>query len=300
MARRKTLVIGSGGSDWLDEYLGYPNVASWRQYLSDYIIKLDYDKIGARCGVKLKEPHREAISEALAFFGNAWIARAMAEDEAYDGRIEPLHRVPMAESEFSRVVKRIESLSVDLENALDSLGFMDSYLLLRPHGQKDDESDRLSDVIDRAVGSAPMSFQPTEDDFLEYLSFRRQLGYYRKFSECNERFNNWYSHRYERYEDRTDQERFVRWVLAGLHRTDFPMGIAIPTETNPDYESPVIALLNEVCEMVGKKFGEEIDTGRVEWRKLSYRQMAYLARENLNDFERISDSIARAVWSEGR
>lgn len=78
------------------------------------------------------------------------------------------------------------------------------------------------------------------------------------------------------------------------------MGIAIPTETNPDYESPVIALLNEVCEMVGKKFGEEIDTGRVEWRKLSYRQMAYLARENLNDFERISDSIARAVWSEGR
>lgn len=292
MARRKLVVSGGGGPGWLDELLGYSDRQGWVEVLNDIEPKLDFGAVSRRAGHKLSEIHQELIQNSVTVFFRHWVYWIWAADPMNEGMFGFAGQESLARSKFNQLVNRIEKSAMELSNALDEIGELDRALLMQPHDTNTETPIQLRGFIDKRTGAGPRVHEVSEDDFMEYLSLRRYLSYYRNFRSQNLPFNNFYSQRYFERLDYRDPDRLVRWIIVDLDNSGFPMGVSVPTDTNPDYESPLVAVLLEVHEQLTDMFAEAVQLELLPWRTYNHRQMCYLAAQIQKDLKEVSEAFA--------
>ncbi|WP_085855093.1 hypothetical protein [Palleronia marisminoris] len=278
----------------MEELIGYQDRGGWIAQLDGRMPEfLDFDAVSRRTGVTLSTAQEDGVRFSVEVFAKHWVCEIWGRDEANEGEFGHLGETSMPASDFEGLVERIERASQNLSALLSQLSEFDRSLLLAPHGLADAVGDGPDAAIDRTTGAGLPYFEPALDDFFDYLAFRRYLSYFSAMKERNEPYNNSYSERYVEAEERHSLERLFRHIMAGLERERFPMGVAVPTDANPDCESPIIALLLEVQAQLGRLLNEAISLGLLPWKQYNYRQMCRLASANISDFRQISEEFER-------
>jgi len=179
-------------------------------------------------------------------------------------------------------LKKISKLASNLEKEIDELTEIGTSLLMRPkttgwRSSLDQEQYGVTAFIVRQE-------ETTDEDFCEYLSFRRNLDYYVRIDQVHSLFSEFIGRRSQLALDYSWYEAFVRRTIIALLPTDFDLSITVPTDTNIEYESQIIVLFNELL-LEFKARSKEQDF----WSDLnidfSYRQHARLILKLRKEFD---------------
>lgn len=136
------------------------------------------------------------------------------------------------------------------------------------------------------------TFEPTPDCFFDYYSFRKLLDYYANFSDQNGGFHSLMMNRYDRMPDYSWYETFVRRVVLAFWPTNFPLTVTIPSDTNPNFSSPIILVLEELREQFNQL--ASIQPGFADmYEEWTYRQHVRLVLKLRDDFE-----TSEVFWSQ--
>ncbi|UWQ94853.1 hypothetical protein K3728_14290 [Rhodobacteraceae bacterium M385] len=300
MARRKNLVVGRGNTSWFKTALGYQDIATVERFLESRSekIDLDFDVIERRCGRRIEDATRVELQRALHMMllgQRVELFPALASE--FSSFVGYPYADAKTEREFNDLVARLGKHAAMLRATLDELIEFDSNLAIPPRNNRDlyptEYSGRKS--VDERFGLLDPSFNPEDVDFSDYLTVRRWLDYYEHFAGKNETFNNFWS---SRWTDETGHdlfEKMIRRCVVALRKSGFPMGLAVPTDVAPDYESPAISVLLEMQEAWNSALTVAVDVGGYEERSFNYRQMRYLTAQILTDCERWEEVAVRVA-----
>ena len=186
-------------------------------------------------------------------------------------------------SEFLKKASKIETLARKLCNEIDGLGEIGSKLLLRPLPKAGlTSAERPDEFYAKVTGRHA---EPTDSCFFDYYSFRKLLDYYSNLLAQNGGFKSELSDRFGKEPGYTWYEVFVRRVVLSFWPTDFPKEITIPTDTNPNYSSPIISVLEEIQSQFNQlaKICPELEGLYEDW---SYRQHARIVIKLKEEFEK--------------
>ncbi|GHA44361.1 hypothetical protein GCM10008927_06450 [Amylibacter ulvae] len=188
----------------------------------------------------------------------------------------------ITQTELSRKFEKISGLAAKLEEEINQLAEIGSGLVFRPKTtgwriSVDREEFDLSPFIVRQK-------LPTDEDFFDYIGFRKNLDYYKRIGEIHSMFHTYIGRRSQFAHGYNWYETFIRRVFFALFPTGFDLSITIPTDTNIDYESKLIVLLNILLEhfRIHSKKHECWSDLDVEF---SYRQHARLLLKLRKEFE---------------
>ncbi len=280
MVRRKTIFYGWDLDEQFETALGFPDYSRSKEVLSAIGFEtpqIDWFRVADKTSHKISKYAKKQIDFAFE-------AELGSRARKYIGceLSRELPQTEISEAEFLKKSKRIQALAQKLTKEIDELAEVGTRLIVKPTPEDGLTSAETPDQLYSQVTGKCLS--PSSDDFFDYYSFRKLLDYFANFSKQNGDFNSYLSDRYDRMPDYSWYETFVRRVVLALWTTDFPMTVTIPTETNPDYSSPIILVLGELR----NQFNQIANSTSVfadmheDW---SYRQHARLALKLREEFE---------------
>lgn len=281
MSRRKTILFGRSLEERLNICLGFPDYKRADDVLAELdfeMPKIDWSRIESQCDHEVSAYSKDEID--FAFGAEIGFRVRKAFTLQLSG---PLPDDETSEAEFLKKADRIASLARTLMQEIDELAEIGSALILRPL-RKDGltSAETPEEFYAQVTGKTK---PPTPHCFADYLSFRKVLDYYSEFSAMNGDFRSVLSDRFDRMQDYSWYETFVRRVVLALWPTDFPMTVTIPTDTNVGYASPIIQVLEELR----RQFNELADQmpGFADMREdWTYRQHARLVLKLRDEFEK--------------
>jgi hypothetical protein len=244
MGRRKRIFYGQSLDNRFDIALGFPEYDRAKDVLSEYdfeVPNIDWSRIESLVGNEIPPYTKKEIDfEFEAELGfrvrkaiTSTLSGELPEDE-------------MSESDFLRKVERIENLARSLASEINELAELGTQLVVRPKPKDGLTSAEVPEEFYAQVTGK--IFDTTDECFFDYYSFRKQLDYYSHFSDQNGGFQSRRGYRFDRRPDYSWYETFVRRVVLAFWPTNFPMTVTIPTDTNPDFSSPIILILGELRE----------------------------------------------------
>lgn len=293
MGRRKKIIYGRRLAEQFDIALGFPDYQLVVKALSELDFetpKIDWSMIERVVGHEIPQYAVEEIDlnfEAevgfrIRKFITGKLSGELPEDDT-------------SEADFLKKAARIENLARSLTDEINELAELGTELLVRPK-RKDGltTAEAPNDFYAQVTGKTS---EPTPECFFDYYTFRKQLDYYAHFSSQNGDFQSLRGYRFDRMPDYSWYETFVRRVLLALWPTNFPMTVTIPTDTNPDYSSPIILVLEVLREQFNQialsdpAFADMYE----EW---TYRQHARRVLSLRDEFEKnevfwISNTLRR-------
>lgn len=281
MSRRKTIFYGNTLDNRLNTCLGFPEYERSGELLEEVYSKLpeiDWLSIESACDHEVSTQSRKEID--IAFETAIGFKLRKAITQKLSG---PMPEDETSEAEFLRKADKIASLARKLTQEIDELAEIGSALLLRP--LRKDGLTSAEEPEEFYAMSTGKTETPTSDCFADYYSFRKLLDYYADFAVMNGDFQSRLSDRYNRMPDYSWYETFVRRVVLALWPTSLPMTVTIPTDTNIDYASPIILVLEELRRQFNELAEQvpELSDIREDW---SYRQHARLVLKIRDDFEK--------------
>lgn len=280
MVRRKTFFIGRNLEDRYDVALGVNEHVEDGDIPSgiDFEIpKIDWQTIQDLIVPKIPQYSRDEIDflfeVELGFRVRRALTRKLSSEIRHD---------EFTESAFQMKVARIEQLARKLIDEVNGLAEIGTSLLVRPKrkvGQTSAEAPSMFHA--KVLGRVD---DPTTECFIDYYSFRKVLDYYSRFSELNDDFQSGLSDGFYRAPDYSWYETFVRRVVIAFLPTNFPLTVTIPTDTNPDFSSPIIVILERLRDQINQLAHSEprFTDMYEEW---SYRQHARLVLKLRSEFE---------------
>lgn len=281
MGRRKTLLYGHRLATAFETALGFPESDHAQEVLDsiDYKVpKIDWGLIELAVGLKIPDYSKSKID--LAFEGElGWRVRRKVTSVLSGISPEP----ETSESEFLKKVANIENIARKLSAEIDGLAEIGTILLTRP---KPKDGLTSAEVPTRFYARVTgQTLTPTEDCFFDYLAFRKMLDYFERFTTQNGGFTSVLGNRFARTDDYSWYEQFVRRVVLAFLPTDFPLTVTIPTDTNPEYNSPIILVLEELRAQFNDLALSVVGFSDLheEW---SYRQHARLVLQLRDEFEK--------------
>lgn len=300
MARRKNLIAGRGNSPWFKTALGYQDIGTVERFLESRSEKVDlnFDIIERRCGRRIEDATRVDLQSALHVMllgQRVELFPALASE--FSSFLGYPYTDAKTERDFNDLVGRLGKHAAKFRATLDELVEFDSDLAIPPRNNRDLYPTVYSgqDAVDERFGLLDPAFEPEDVDFADYLTLRRWLDYYENFAGKNDTFNNSWS---ARWTDETGHDLFemmIRRCVVALRKSGFPMGLAVPTDVTPDYESPAISILLEMQEAWNSALNVAVEAGGYEERSFNYRQMRYLTAQILASMERLENAFARTA-----
>lgn len=297
MARRTHMVLGRGEKSRLNRLLGLIDRNSAHDILKELwqLPKLDYDAMEGRCGCTIPGKAKDKIQgeyEDLVVFQLVEVLPDFG--PAFQQAFGALDRELMPHREFNELLEKLRKRAAKLREALDELVKFDPELAFPPRDTREEDEfpSRFRYSVEQRLGSFEPVFRADDNDFLEYLNFRKTLDYLEHFEDKNQRFNNWYS---SRWTDETDHNLFellARRVIVALRTSGFSMSLTVPTDVAPEYESPCISVLLSIQDTWNTAMAPAIEKRVYSSHKLSYRQMLYLTSKVLEDIENLEQVFA--------
>jgi hypothetical protein len=300
MARRKKLVLGRGDQSWLRQALGFASAATTRATLREHgeEVELDFEAIERRCGRSIESVARAEIQEALSgmlLSLRGDLFRVEFEERTQIGGDPDVDTMPARD--FDKLIARLEVQAALLRETIDELVQFDPELAFAPRNTREIDRNWLpkTSLLGEMLGVLEPTFSANEVDFFDYLTMRKLLDYFEHFTEKNAAFNNAYMARWTHETDHDTFDKLLRRCVVSLRRSGFPMGLAVPTDIAPEYESPAISVLLEIQEVWNVALSDVIATNGYQKRAYNYRQMRYLTAQILSDLESWEEVIARIV-----
>jgi hypothetical protein len=280
MSRRKTILFGRGLNERLNACLGFPEYERAGEVLAEIEFQepqIDWSRIESLCDHEVSAYSRKEID--FAFEAEIGFRVRKAVTRQLSG---PLPEDQTSESEFLKKADKIASLAQKLTTEIDELAEVGSALILRPK-----RKDGLTSVEEPEEFYAHVTGRtevPTSECFVDYYSFRKLLDYYANFSAMNGDFQSVLGDRFGRMRDYSWYETFVRRVVLALWPTNFPMTVTVPTDTNLDYVSPIILVLEELRRQFNE-LAEQLPLLADMHEEWTYRQHARLVLKLRDEFE---------------
>jgi hypothetical protein len=238
----------------------------------------DFEAIESRTGLPLNIEHQDDINRAYEAYALSVLKQILFEatEKGEDFPAQP--RGDIDQSDFKALVIKTQKTASELRLLVDRLADFDTGLLARPYDNRDRSiyGSMGRHNIDEQLGCSDASHTIGAQDFSDYFAFRKSLDYFEKFEKCNERFNNFYDLRYSFEYDYSDFEFLIRQIVVSLRRGGYPITITIPTDSNPHYESPMIAALLEFQKQHNLQYGGVILGSATLEQHFNYRKFAHL------------------------
>lgn len=301
MARRKGLVLGRATAEWFSEALGYVTQKDLRKYLieSGEIPELNTSIVGEFRQDLLDDNLGNELKISFSLLVADEIVRTLGEESKSKSAVPNWPSETVTSQDFSSLVRRLQVKASELTDLIDALVAIDPGLACRP---RNNGIDKLGlgarNSIDKMIGSnAPWHIIEGED-FADYYAFRKALDYFSHFEDCNKLYseNNLLAPRFTKEIDYTSFEFLVRRVVVSLREAGFPMTLTVPTDVNPEYQSPIIAVLLDLQEQFISAVNVLSADTRPRKPRLQYRQLLYLTSGIISDCERWEALIAEIAF----
>lgn len=280
MGRRKTFLYGRAFEEKYQTALGFPEFERAGEVLSEIDFdppKIDWSMIEANVDHEIPQYSRKEIDSAfdaeLGFRVRKALTRGLSGEMPED---------EMPESDFFRKSARIELLAQKLTKEIDDLAEIGTLLLVRPKRKDGLTSAEEPDRFYARIGAK--TERPTSECFFDYYGFRKVLDYYACFSAQNGDFQSVVSDRFGQRPDYSWYEMLVRRVVLAFWPTNFPMTVTIPTDTNPEFSSPIILVLEELRSQLNE-LALSIPGFADMYEEWTYRQHARLVLKLREEFE---------------
>ncbi|WP_426034050.1 hypothetical protein [Cypionkella sp. TWP1-2-1b2] len=259
--------------------------------------KFNLSKVEARTGISIQEDIATQIQQIYGSYATEVFSSAISKILPSTDNISAQQSDELGQSEFKSLIEKLQRKAAELEEIVDSLAEFDCGLLFRPEDNRDRSiyKSNLASLIDLKFGCSAASYRLTQQEFSDYYSFRKLLDYYRRFENINRPFNSHYAARYSLETGHTDYERFIRHIVVLLMQSGYPATITIPTDTNPDYESPLIAALLELQQQHNSAFATVTKYDLDYTQRFSYRQFAHLLGRIIADIRKIEEVFSEII-----
>ena len=297
MSRRAHIVYGRGGNASFGRRLGFGHFGDVYDFV-EYHWKfptIDFERAERRSGHRIEPLVQEEMQGEFERLLTGQLAVLLANSsELTKETFGVVKHGTLSNQEFKKLVRKLNSRARKFREALDELVAFDAELAFPPHDTRmpGEFPSSLRFQIDDDIAHLEPVFRPSEEDLLDYLSFRKTLDYFEYFEEKNRRFNNWYHERWTDADDHSLFELLVRRLFFKLRDSGFPTSLTVPTDVAPEYESPCVAVLLVVQDSWNEALGPTIDKGIYPMQQLNYRQMLYLISKILEDFARLQEAFA--------
>lgn len=261
----------------------------------------DFSAVESRTGLAISNEAQFEIQEAYDGYSLSVFKQIIAEATKKGASFGPQPEGQTDKSEFDILSAKLEKTAAELRVLVDRLADFDTGLLARPYDNRDRSypSPNRRNIVEENLRCSFPSYMVDEQDFADIYAFRKLLDYFENFRRCNERFNNDYASRYSFETDYSDFEFLVRQIVIRLRDSGYPSTITIPTDTNPDYESPLIAALLEFQQQHNSAFGNVESSTLVLARHYNYRQFAHLVSQIIGQIDRLYaafDDLRRSIY----
>ncbi len=281
MGRRKRIFYGQNLGEQFDTALGFPEHQRAQDILSKSGFEtptIDWSKIESMFDHDIP---RYAVKEIdFAFEAELGFRVRKAVTNELNGET-PEYEV--SEAEFLKKAERIETLARSLTQEINELAELGTQLVVRPMPKDGLTSAEVQeDFYAQITGEV---FEPTHKCFFDYYSFRKLLDYYAHFSSQNGEFRSRKGYRFDRRPDYSWYETFIRRVVLAFWPTNFPMTVTIPTDTNPDFSSPIILVLEGLREQFNQ-LALSVPGFADMYEEWTYRQHARRVLSLRDEFEK--------------
>jgi hypothetical protein len=280
MGRRKKFIYGETLEEKYQMAFGFPEYNRAEQVLSEIdfdLPKIDWTMIECQIDHEIPLYARKEID--LAF---GWEIGFRIRKAAIGSLSGEMPEDEMTESDFLKKSDRIELLAQKLTKEIDELAEIGTRLLVRPKRKDGLTSAEEPDQFYSQISGK--TEHPTSECFFDYYAFRKLLDYYASFSAQHGGFQSIVSHRFGQRLDYSWYETLVRRVILAFWPTNFPMTVTIPTDSNPDFTSPIILVLEDLRDQLNElALSMPIFAGMYE--EWTYRQHARLVLRLRDEFE---------------
>lgn len=281
MGRRKRIFYGQKLDERFDIALGFPEYQRAGDYLSEFGFEpptIDWSKIESMIDDEIPRYAAKEIDFAFKAELGFRVRKAVTSELSGD-----LPEDEISEADFLKKAERIQTLARSLTAEINELAELGTQLVVRPMPKDGLTSAEVpEDFYAHVTGKIT---EPTPECFFDYYSFRKILDYYAHFSSQNGDFQSRRGYRFDRMPDYSWYETFVRRVVLAFWPTNFPMTVTIPTDTNPDFSSPIILVLEGLREQFNQ-LALTMPGFADMYEQWTYRQHARRVLSLRDEFER--------------